>query len=423
MAHTPIDLIIHNIGQLATAAGHSQSPATGRDLCEAGLITGGAIAVADGRIVAVGSSSEILAMADEKTTRIDAEGRLATPGFVDPHTHLIYAGSREHEWALKQQGVPYLEILKRGGGILYSVEQTRRAGAERLLAASRQRIDTMLAHGTTTVEAKSGYGLDTETELLQLKLIKELDQIHPVDLVATFMGAHAHPKEFKGREDAFVRLIIDEMLPAVKRQGIAKFNDVFCEKGVFDPDSSRAILQAGMKLGLRPKVHADELAVSGGSHLAAELKAISADHLLETDEAGMEALATAGVVGVLLPATSFNLANGHYARARRMVEKGMALALATDCNPGSSPTENMQLVLTLACLYLKLTPAEALVASTINAAHAIGMNEQVGSIEVGKQADIVIMDAPNLEYLPYHFGVNHVWKVIKKGHVAYATSH
>lgn len=419
----PIDLIIHNAGQLVTAAGHTHSPAKGTNLAEVGITVGGAVAVADGQIVAVGTSAEILAMAEEKTSLIDAEGRVVTPGFVDPHTHLIYAGSREHEWALKQQGVPYLEILKQGGGILYSVEQTRRAGAERLLAASRKRLDTMLAHGTTTVEAKSGYGLNTETELLQLKLIEELDQTHPADLVATFMGAHAYPSSHKGREDDFVRLIIDEMLPAVKAQGIARFNDVFCESGVFDPDSSRAILQAGMDLGLRPKVHADELAVSGGSQLAAELKAISADHLLETDETGMEALAAAGVVGVLLPATSFNLAKGHYARARSMVEKGMALALATDCNPGSSPTENMQLVLTLACLYLKLTPAEALVAATINAAHAIGMNTKVGSIEVGKQADIVIMDAPNLEYLPYHFGVNHVWKVIKKGRVAYATSH
>lgn len=407
-----IDLIVHNIGTLVTATGHAK-PAAGQHLAEAGLLQDAALAVREGKIEEIGGEKEIMALADETTQIIDAAQGLVTPGFVDPHTHVIYGGDRAHEYDLKLQGVPYLEILRQGGGILSTVTQTRQAGRERLKAESLKRLRTMLQYGTTTAEVKTGYGLDTQNELMQLDVIAEMAAEQPVELVPTFMAAHAVPPEYKEDREGYIRLIIEEMLPQVGQR--ARFCDVFCETGVFSVEESRRILQAGQAHGLRAKIHADELAASGGSLLAAELGAISADHLLRTEEEGMAAMAAAGVIGVCLPATSFNLAEGHYAPARRMLEHGMALALSTDANPGSSPTENMQLVLTLACLYLRLTPAEAMVAATINAAHAIGMADSVGSLDEGKQADILIFDVPSLAYLPYHFGLNQLSKVIKKG--------
>ncbi len=410
-----MDFILHHIGTLVSCAGHGSEPITAEALQDAGVQSGMAIAVKDGLIYEVGTEKAILALADAKTKVVDAEGRLVMPGFVDPHTHLVYAGDRAHEWALKQQGVAYLEILKQGGGILNSVAKTRAAGKQALKLQTAKRLQGMLQGGITTVEIKSGYGLDLEHELLQLQVMLELSKEQAMDIVPTFMGAHATPTEYLQDPGAYVDLVINEMLPAVAQQGIARFCDVFCETGVFSPADSKRILLAGMQYGLRAKVHADELAVSGGSALAAEIQAISADHLLETTDEAMAAMARAKVIGVCLPATSFNLAKGKYARARRMIELGMAIALSTDANPGSSPTENMQFVLSLACLYLKLTPAEAILAATLNAAHAIGMADRVGSLEAGKQADLVVMDAPSLEYLPYHFAMNHVNRVYKRG--------
>lgn len=410
-----MDLILKNIAEMVTNAGHGSQAVRGKAMQQIGLQQNWAIGIQEGRIVQVGPEAEILKMQTLQTEIIDLEGKLLLPGFVDPHTHLVYAGNRAHEWTLKQQGIPYLEILRQGGGILDTVQKTRVAGKETLKLETQKRLQAMLEGGITTVEIKSGYGLDTETELMQLEVVGELQNQQPLDLVATFMGAHATPPEYRQNPQAYVDLVIDEMIPAVAIQGIAKFCDVFCESGVFTPEQSRMILEQGKAYGLMPKIHADELEVSGGSQIAAEVKAISADHLLETNDEGMKKMAEAGVIGVLLPATSFNLAKGKYARARAMLEHGMAIALSTDANPGSSPTENMQFVLSLACLYLKLTPAEAIMAATLNAAHAIGLGHEIGSIEVGKWADFVVMDAPSIEYLPYHFAMNHVARVYKKG--------
>ena len=410
-----MDLILKNIAEMVTNAGHGPEAVRGKAMQEIGLQRQWAVAVKDGRIAKVGPEEEILAYQTTQTEIVDLSGKLLLPGFVDPHTHLVYAGNRAHEWALKQQGVPYLEILRQGGGILDTVQKTRAAGKETLKKETLKRLQAMQRCGITTVEIKSGYGLNTETELLQLEVIGELQQEQPLDLVATFMGAHATPPEYRQNPQAYVDLVIDEMIPAVAIQGIAKFCDVFCETGVFTPEQSQMILEQGKAYGLIPKIHADELEVSGGSHIAAEVNAISADHLLETEEEQMIKMAEAGVIGVCLPATSFNLAKGKYARARAMLDHGMAIALSTDANPGSSPTENMQFVLSLACLYLKLTPAEAIMAATLNAAHAIGMGHEIGSIEVGKYADFVVMDAPSIEYLPYHFAMDHVAQVYKKG--------
>lgn len=410
-----MDFILRNIGTLVTCAGHGSEPVKQEALQDAGIHSGMAVAVKDGLIFEVGTEKTILDLADAKTKVVDAEGRLVMPGFVDPHTHLVYAGDRAHEWALKLQGVAYLEILKQGGGILNSVAKTRAAGKQALKLQTAKRLHGMLHGGITTVEIKSGYGLDLEHELLQLQVMAELSKEQAMDIVPTFMGAHATPTEYLHDPAAYVDLVINEMIPAVAKQGIARFCDVFCETGVFTPMDSKRILLAGRQYGLQSKVHADELAVSGGSDLAAEIQAISADHLLETADDSMAAMVKANVIGVCLPATSFNLAKGKYARARRMIDLGMAVALSTDANPGSSPTENMQFVLSLACLYLKLTPAEAILAATLNAAHAIGMADQVGSIESGKQADLILMDAPSIDYLPYHFAMNHVYHVYKRG--------
>ena len=410
-----MDLILKNIAEMVTNAGHGPAAVRGKAMREIGLQRQWAVAVKDGRIAKVGPEEEILAYQTTQTEIVDLSGKLLLPWFVDAHTHLVYAGNRAHEWALKQQGVPYLEILRQGGGILDTVQKTRAAGKETLKKETLKRLQAMQRCGITTVEIKSGYGLNTETELLQLEVIGELQQEQPLDLVATFMGAHATPPEYRQNPQAFIDLVIDEMIPAVAIQGIAKFCDVFCETGVFTPEQSQMILEQGKAYGLIPKIHADELEVSGGSHIAAEVNAISADHLLETEEEQMIKMAEAGVIGVCLPATSFNLAKGKYARARAMLDHGMAIALSTDANPGSSPTENMQFVLSLACLYLKLTPAEAIMAATLNAAHAIGLGHEIGSIEAGKFADFVVMDAPSIEYLPYHFAMDHVAQVYKKG--------
>ena len=413
------DLLIHSADRMVTMKGYSERPACGESMSDIGLIEDGAVAMREGKIVAVGTTVEVQAggWVGPDTVQISAKGRVVTPGFVDPHTHVLYAGSRENELSLKLKGVPYLEILKQGGGIHSTVRSTKQATDEEIKAQTSRRLGTMLSLGTTTVEVKSGYGLTSDEELRALRLIKELDREQVIDLVPTFMGAHAVPSEYS--EGAFTDYIIEEMLPQVAAEGLAEFCDVFCEPGVFSVDSSERILVKAKELKLKLKMHADELDSAGGAELAAKLGVISADHLLQASDEGIAALAKQGVIAVLLPATSFNLAKNSYARAREMIRAGVPLALATDSNPGSSPTESMPLVLTLACLYLRLTPEEAIMAATINAAHAIGRADQVGSLEVGKEGDVLILDIPNLNYLPYHFGNNPVGKVIKRGKIVW----
>lgn len=413
-----IDLLVYNIGSLITMRG-SNRPRVGIEMSEIEVIAGGAIAVNQGLIAAIGSEEEVRAQIEGLPVlrELDAGGRLVTPGLIDPHTHLVHGGSREHEMEWKRQGVPYLEILSKGGGIHYTVEQTRLASEEQLYQKAKHSLDWMLRHGTTTIEAKSGYGLDTLTEIKQLQVAKQLDQTHPVDIVATFLGAHAVPKEYALDRKGYVDLVIHEMLPEVKRLGLATYCDVFCEEGVFSVEESRQILQAAKDLGFGIKIHADEVEPLGGAELAGELGCISAEHLLASTEKGFKKMGKAGTVAVCLPATSFSLGLKRHAHARMMIDLGVPVALATDYNPGSSPTESLQIVMTLACLNLSMSPEEVLTAMTINAAHAIGREDSIGSLEIGKWADFVLYQAPNLAYLPYHFGINHVDTVVKKGKI------
>lgn len=411
------DLFIHSANYLATVGGYSAKPAQGKEMANAGLIEDGALAIYEGKIVAVGKTSEVeeSGWVGSATQSINVRGKFVAPGFVDPHTHALYAGSREHELSLKIKGVPYLEILKQGGGILSTVRHTTQASDEDLKAQTMKRLRTMLRLGTTTAEIKSGYGLSLNEELRALRLIHELNAEQPIDLVATFMGAHAVPPEHS--EETFTEWLISDALPRVAQENLAEYCDVFCEPGVFSVASSERILREARQQGFKLKIHADELESAGGAELAGRLPVVSAEHLLQASDEGISAMAGNNVIGVILPATSFNLAKNTYARARDMLGKGMAIALATDCNPGSSPTESMPFVLTLACLYLRLTPEEALTAATINAAHALGRADMVGSLEVGKRGDVLILDVPNIAYLPYHFGVNPVETVIKNGKI------
>ncbi|CAN7720357.1 imidazolonepropionase [Paenibacillus sp. LjRoot56] len=413
-----IDLLITGIGRLVTPPGNA--PRCGQQMKQLEIIIDAALAISEGSIVAFGTSQDVLElMRDlEVVETIDVGGRMVTPGLVDPHTHLVHGGSREHELALKRSGVSYLDILAQGGGILNTVQSTREASEQELYDKARRSLNEMLLNGVTTVEAKSGYGLTLEDELKQLRVAKRLNDTHPVEIVSTFMGAHAVPLAYKGRAEEYVDLIVDEMLPTVAEEGLAEFCDVFCEKGVFSVDQSRRILLEGKRNGLIPKIHADEIEPLGGAELAGEIGAISAEHLLAATDKGFAAMAEHGVIPVLLPGTSFNLGLAKHARARDMIDTyELPVALATDYNPGSCPTESIQLIMMLASLNLKMTPEEILTACTINAANALGRGESIGSIAVGKRADLTIFDAPNLAYLPYHFGINHTFGVIKNGNV------
>ncbi len=420
------DLLVINIGELATTVGYSNKPQRGRELGQLVVYHDAFLAVKDGQVLALGPMTEAKLYEGKDTQVFNAGGKALLPGFVDPHTHLVFAGWRERELAMKLAGKSYLEILAAGYGILSTVKATRSASVQELASLAKKTLDRMLVHGTTTVEAKSGYGLTTESEIRQLEAARLAAAEHPVDVVSTFMGAHAIPPEYKDAPEAFVDLVIEEMLPAVAQRGLAVFCDVFCEEGVFSIEQSRRILRAAEKLGFQLKIHADELVPLGGAQLAAELGATSADHLLYASVEGIKAMAEAGVVAVLLPGTSFTLRSSQRPNVQAMLEAGVPIALATDFNPGTCPTESMQIVQTLAWQSLGLTPAQALAASTINSAHAIGVAQRVGSLEVGKAADFVIYDAPNLDFVAYHFGVNlaqHVFKqgslVVQDGHLVY----
>ncbi len=410
------DVVIKNIGMLVTPTGNQAKK--GEEQGKPTVLYDAFIAVTDGIISAVGTKNELADVeTDEKTEIVDAGGKLVTPGLVDAHTHLVFGGWRQKELAQKLRGVSYLEILRRGGGILSTVQSTRLASYEELLKKAEGILDKMLRHGTTTCEAKSGYGLDTDSEIKQMKAVRELQlKRHPVDLVSTFLGAHAVPQEYKGNKKEYIKLICEEMLPQVKEYKLAEFCDVFCEDSVFDLEESRTILEEGKRYGLVPKIHADEITPLGGAALAAEVEAISADHLIKATDEGLEAMAKAGTIAVLLPATSFYL-NESYARAKKMIELGVPVAVASDFNPGSSPNLSLQLPMNLACLKYRMTPEEVLTAVTLNAAAALNRNWFIGSIENEKQADIIIWDAPDLDYIFYHYGINQVKTVIKKGKV------
>ena len=434
-------LLVHGASQVATLAGGLRRGASQGDLAlldaeaAGGPGAPGAPVVAcwGGKILGVGPRDSIEAGLEangyslSRFVRIDADGGVVTPGLVDPHTHLLFAGSRERELVLRQRGAGYLEILRAGGGILSTVAATRAADAEALAAHGRRWLDEMLHHGVTTVEAKSGYGLDLQTELRLLQVAFELGKEGPVDVIPTYLGAHAVPPEFRSRPDgteAYVRSVIEEQLPGVAAQGRARSCDVFCEEGVFTASQSRRILQAAAAYGMAMRLHADELAPSGGAELAAELGAISADHLHVPSDEGLAALAASAggptpTVATLLPATTWFLMTDEAAPARRFIDAGVPVALGTDFNPGTSPTPNLPLVMTVACLEMKLSPAEALAAVTINAAFAAGVGADAGSLEPGKQADVVIWRATDVAQLPYWVGADLVDVVVKRGRVVY----
>ena len=405
-----LDLLIKNIGELATAQG--KTPKKGTAQGEVQISHQVSIGITDGKISYVGPEEE----APTAKQTYDAEGCLVTPGLVDAHTHLVFGGWRQHELPQKLAGATYLEILKGGGGILSTVRSTRAATEEELVEKTKNLLDQMIAHGTTTVEAKSGYGLSTVEELKQLRVVRALQETHPVDLVSTFMGAHAIPEEYKNDRASYVKLVCEEMIPTVAKEKLAEFCDIFCETAVFDIEETRKILNCAKEYGFGVKLHGDEIDPIGGGELAGELEALSAEHLIEASDAGIEAMAKSGTIGVLLPATSMYL-DKSFARARKMLDTNMAVAIATDFNPGSSPNFNMQIPMTLACLKYRLSPKEALTAVTLNGACAIRRGDLVGTIEVGKQADIVVWDAPDLNFLFYRYGNNQVKKVIKKGNL------
>lgn len=413
------DWIIRNAREVVTVAGPA-SPRTGKAQAELGVIEHGAIALRGDRILGVGPESEILrSFRAPSEQTLDADGGVILPGFVDPHTHLVFAGTRENEFAMRLAGKSYLEIAAAGGGIRSSVRAFREASDEQILEQSRKRLDRMLQFGTTTAEVKSGYGLDLEQELRALRLIETLNDRHPIDSIGTFLGAHEVPDEYRDNRDAYVELVAEEMLPRVAAETAARFCDVFCEQGVFDREQSAQILRSAQRLGLGLKVHADEFAPIGGSELAGELRAVSADHLLVTTESGMVALRDGGVIAVLLPGTCFSLGTHAYANARKMIEMGIPVALGTDCNPGSSMVDSMPLVLALACLEIGMSPAEAIVAATVNSAFATGVGDDRGRLEPGMRADLQILEAPSHLTLVYHLGGSHVRWVFKDGAPVY----
>ena len=417
-----VDLFVHSAAQVCVVPSPRGGPQRGASLGEVGLIEDGAVAIAEGRVEAIGPTSE-LALRFRAAQEIDASGMVVCPGFVDPHTHLVWMGDRAAEFEQRIAGATYLEIMAAGGGIMSTVRATRDASVDALVAAMRPRLDRMLAHGATTVEVKTGYGLETGAELRQLEAIVTLDRSHPAMLVPTFLGAHAVPAEYKGRADAYVDVVVHEMLPAVVEQsralGLARlpFCDVFCEDGAFDLAQSRRILEAAKALGFPLKIHVDEFAALGGTQVAVALGATSADHLVTTPPEDIAMLGASGTVAVSLPCTPFGLGHHDYTPARALLEAGAALALASDCNPGTAWNESMPFVIALACRYLRITPAQALVAATLNAACALSLGDRVGSLAPGYAGDVLILDIPDYRHLGYRFGANPVAMVVKSGEV------
>ncbi len=410
------DILIINAKELLTLANANAGPRTGKQMQELGIIRDGALAIREGRIAAVGSTREV-SRAFKAGYVINAQGKTVLPGFVDPHTHLIFAGSREDEFQMRAEGASSREISDSGGGVLTTVKETRRARVETLVESGLERLDAMLTHGTTTVEAKSGYGLTSSDELKILEATKRLNQLHSVNVVSTLMGANAVPPEFSGNPDAYVDLMVGEMIPKVAAKGLAEFCDVACEKGVFSLEQAKRVLVKGKSCGLKPKVHADQLDKLGGAEFAADVGAVSAEHLVFSSVQGVRALAAKGVVAVLLPAVAFSMMTDKYADARLMIDNEVPVALGTGFDAGCW-VENQQLIIAMACHFMRMTPSEAITAATVNAAYAVNREGEVGTLEVGKRADVLVLNAPNHKFLGYRFGVNLVDKVIKNGRLA-----
>jgi imidazolonepropionase len=410
------DILIKNASELVTARGARTGPKTKEDMADLGIIRNGALAIVGNEIVAVGETGEMLATVERAATVIDATDRIVLPGFVDCHTHLVFGGSREDEFVQKIEGRSYLQIMHSDGGILSTVEKTRQALASprALMNRARAFLGKMLAYGTTTAEIKTGYGLSAESEVGLLKIIAGLKKSQPVDIVPTFLGAHTFPREYENRKADYIQLVLG-MLERVRTEGLAEYCDAFVETGAFSPSEARTILEQAKKQGLKLKLHAGEFDDIGGAELGAELGATSIDHLDYISEEGMELMAEKKTIGVLLPGVPFHLMTNRYAPARKLIQTGVPIALATDFNPGSCPTLSMQMIIALACRQLKMTPAEAINAATINAAYALDRGDKVGSIEVGKRADIIVLDIPRHQQLPYWFGVNLVARVVKNG--------
>ena len=415
-----VDFLITHASQLLTIPAHDHGPQRGDRLGDLAIIADGALAVSSGSIVDRGPTVDLAAKVQADQT-IDADGRVVMPGFVDPHTHVIFAGDRANEFERRIAGATYMEIMNAGGGIMSTVRATRAANVDELVVQTRARLDRMLQHGTTTVEAKTGYGLDTATELKMLDVIARLDAEHPIDLASTFLGAHAIPAEYKGREDEYTNLVVNEMLPAIAQHAARSlFCDVFCEDGAFTLAQSRRILMRAKELGFALKIHVDEFEPLGGTRLGVELGAVSVDHVVSTPQDEIELLGRSKTIAVSVPGTPFGLAQRDYTPARSILAAGGALAIATDLNPGTTWNESMQMIIALACRYLKLTQAQALAAATINAACAIGRGESIGSLEIGKQADVLIMDVRDYRSIGYQYGTNLVRTVIKHGRVVYS---
>ncbi len=414
-------LIIKNATELVTCKGnapnHGSAPKKGTEMSDVGIIKNGAVVIEDGIIVAVGATNEILSKFDEKNYEVfDAANKAVLPGFVDSHTHLIFGGYRADEFSWRLRGDTYMSIMERGGGITNSVRATREESLENLVEIGRKRLHKMMQFGVTTVEGKSGYGLDMDTEIKQLEAMKILDAEEPIDIVSTFLGPHSVLPEYKGKEDEFLDFMINDVMPVVKERNLAEFADIFCEKNVFTVDQSRRFLKAAKDMGFKLKIHADEIVQLGGAELAAELGAVSADHLLQASDKGIQDMAKAGVICSLLPITAFSLKE-EYARGRYMIDNNCAVALATDLNPGSCFSNSIPLLIAVSAIQMKLSIEEIITALTINAAAAVNRADSIGSIEVGKKADIIILEYPSIHFLPYHVGVNIVETVIKNGKI------
>lgn len=407
------NVIIKNAEELVTCSGNKAKH--GNEMSELHIIHDGTVVIQEGIIKAVGKTNDILKNYDEKSHYIiDAKGKSVLPGFIDSHTHFLFGGYRAEEFSWRLNGDSYMDIMQRGGGIVNTVKATREASSDELFQLGVKRLNSMLSFGVTTVEGKSGYGLDSSTEIKQLEVMKKLNKTQSIDIVSTFLGAHAVPPEFKGNEDDYIDFIINSVLPVVVQNNLAEFCDVFCEKNVFSINQSRKLLKAAKALNLKLKLHADEIVNIGGAELASELGAISADHLLQASDEGVSSMASAGVVSTLLPCTAFSLRE-NYARGRYMIDNGCAVALASDFNPGSCFSESIALVFALACIEMKLSIEEAVTALTINGAAAIDKADKIGSIDKGKLGDIVILEYPSYKYIPYHVGVSTVETVVKNG--------
>lgn len=408
------DLVVQNISQLLTLDGPA-APRTGPEMEQLGAISGAALAVASGQVVWAGPAQDFEdnVRTDASTRRVDAENNAVLPGFIEPHTHLVFGGTREDEFSKKIAGVPYMQIAAEGGGIKRTVRDTRNASEDTLLSTGRQRVRDALRLGITTIEVKSGYGLEMDTEMKILRVASQLNAVTPVTIVNTFLGAHEIPED-RSKSD-YLDDVCTRMIPRVADENLAEFCDVFCEKGVYTPEEAERVLRTGLEHGLKPKIHADQMTPGGGAELAGRIGAVSADHLDYTGPGGMKALADAGVVGVLLPGAVFFLGLNQYPPARKMISAGVPIALSTDFNPGSCMSLNLHLMMTIACVRCRMTIAETITAVTHNAACAIDRQETTGSLTPGKQADFVILDCPNFEMIPYHFGHNHVRHVFCRG--------